>query len=155
MLRLSNFLPYLINRIGPPIEDGFAAPLAEAGVTLQMWRVLAVLHEYGDQSVGALSTLTSIRISTLSRLVTRMAKKGLVSRRRNGGDARSVTVHLLKAGKAKTEFLIPHAVAYERKVTQNFTDAELATFKHLLVKFYDRLETANGEASEDDERLAG
>lgn len=153
MLRLNSYLPYLVNRVGPPIEDGFADELGAAGITLQMWRVLAVLHEYGDQTVGALSQLTSIRISTLSRLISRMSRKGLVSRRRAGDDARSVIVHLLKAGRTKAEMLIPRAVAYERTLARNFTDAELAMFKHLLVKLYDGL---GGDAEdEEDTRLAG
>ena len=154
MLRLNNYLPYLVNRIGPPIEDGFAGQLADAGITLQMWRVLAVLDEFGDQSIGALSQLTSIRISTLSRLVSRMVRKGLVSRRRMGEDARTVTVHLLKPGKSKAEMLIPHATEYEAKLTRNFSEAERAMFKHLLVKLYDDL--GDGLAEEDGhERLAG
>lgn len=152
MLRLNNYLPYLVNRIGPPIEDGFAEELTDAGVTLQMWRVLAVLHEYGDQPVSALSQLTSIRISTLSRLISRMGRKGLVSRRRAGDDARSVIVRLLKPGKAKTEMLIPRAAAYEKQLLRNFTEAELAMFKHLLVKFYDGFAE---DDVEEDARLAG
>ena len=155
MLRLNNYLPYLVNRIGPPIEAGFAEPLAEAGITLQMWRVLAVLYEYGNQPVGALSQLTSIHISTLSRLVGRMARKDLVSRRRDGGDARSIIVHLLKAGRAKADMLIPHAAAYEALMTRDFTEAEIQSFKHLLVKLYDSFDEASEERAEEDERLAG
>jgi len=155
VLRLNNYLPYLVNRIGPPIEDGFAEELAEAGVTLQMWRVLAVLYEYGDQPVGALSQLTSIRISTLSRLIGRMGRKGLVSRRRDGDDARSVIVRLLKPGTAKAELLIPRAAAYEAQLLRNFTEAELTMFKHLLVKFYEGLAETGAHGAEDDERLAG
>lgn len=154
LLRLNNYLPYLINRIGPPIEDGFAGPLAEAGVTLQMWRVMAVLHEFGDQSVGDLSNLTSIPISTLSRLIDRMAKKSLVTRRRDTADARSITVHLLKIGVQKTEKLITAAVDYDRNLTRNFTETELATFKHLLVKFYEGMTETDAGSTADDDRLA-
>lgn len=154
MLRLSSYLPYLVNRIGPPIEAGFAGPLAEAGITLQMWRVLAVLYEYGDQPVGELSQLTSTNISTLSRLIGRMARKGLVSRRPADGDARSVIVRLLEAGRTKAEKVIPHAATYEAHMTRDFTEAELQTFKHLLVKLYDSFDEVGGEPAED-ERLAG
>lgn len=155
MLRLNNYLPYLVNRIGPPIEDGFAGPLAEAGITLQMWRVLAVLNEYGDQPVGELSRLTSIRISTLSRLIDRMTRQRLVARRRADDDARSIIVAMLNAGREKAEFLIPHAVAYAEKLTRNFTEAELQTFKHLLVKLYDGLEEDAEKKLASEEKLAG
>ena len=154
-LPLNSYLPYLINRLGPPVEAGFAAPLKTAGIDLQSWRVLAVLYEYGDQPVGALSRLTSIPVSTLSRLISRMAAKNLVSRRRDGGDARSVTVHLLKSGAAKAEMLIPHAAAYEKRLTRDFTEAEIATFKTLLAKFYEGMTDRAGRTNDTDDRMAG
>lgn len=155
MLRLNDYLPYLINRLGPSIEEGFAGALADAGISLQMWRVMAVLYEYGDQSVGDLSRLTSIPISTLSRLIDRMAEKDLVARRRDDEDARSVTVHLQKIGREKTEGLIPSAVAYDSYLTRTFSEAELTTFKALLVKFYDGMTDADDVSAAGDDRLAG
>jgi DNA-binding MarR family transcriptional regulator len=151
-MRLQNYLPYLVNRIGPPIEAGFALPLAEAGVDLQSWRVLAVLSEYGEQPVGAVSQLTSINFSTLSRLLDRMRRKGLIEKRRDGADGRSVAVHLTAAGRAKAEFLIPHALAYEMAMTRTFSKAEVETFKQLLAKLYDSL---TGAARDEETRRAG
>src|SRR5262245_47337703 len=138
-MRLQNYLPYLVNRIGPPIEAGFALPLAQAGVDLQSWRVLAVLSDFGEQAVGAVSQLTSINFSTLSRLLDRMRANGLIERKREGADGRSVTVALTAAGREKAEFLIPHALAYEAAMTRDFTVAEVETFKRLLNKLYDSL----------------
>ncbi len=156
MLRLNDYLPYLINRIGPPIEDGFAEALDEAGVTLRMWRVLAVLYEYGEQSVGDLASLTSIRISTLSRMIDRMARMGLVSRGRDDADGRSVTVHMLARGREKVEMLIPRAVAYERTLVRSFSEAELVLFKRLLVKFHEGIaDPETVPPAEQDRRLAG
>jgi len=151
-VRLQNYLPYLVNRIGPPIEAGFADDLDRAGVDLQSWRVLAVLSEYGEQPVGAVSQLTSINFSTLSRLLDRMRRKGLVEKRRDGKDGRTVTVRLTATGSGKAEFLIPRALAYEAAMTRDFTKAEVETFKHLLTKLYGSLTEAGRE---DDTRLAG
>jgi DNA-binding MarR family transcriptional regulator len=151
-VRLHNYLPYLVNRIGPPIEAGFAGPLREAGVDLQSWRVLAVLAEYGEQPVGAVAQRTSINFSTLSRLLDRMRRKGFVEKRRDGRDGRTVTVRLAAAGRAKAAFLVPRALAYEAAMTRDFTKAEVETFKHLLSKLYGSLTETAGE---DDERLAG
>ena len=151
-MRLENYLPYLVNRIGPPIEAGFADALAKAGVDLQSWRVLAALSEFGEQPVGSVSQLTSINFSTLSRLLDRMRRKGLVEKRRDGVDGRTVMVALTPAGRDRAEFLIPRALAYEAAMTRDFTKAEVETFKHLLGKLYDSLTRG---AREDDERLAG
>lgn len=148
MLRLNDFLPYLVNRIGPAVEAGFAAPLKEAGVDLQSWRVLAVLHEYGEQTVGDLSQLTSVNLSTLSRLIDRMARRGLVRRRRaEGGDGRSVIVVPTESGTAIAEALIPRALDYETWIARGLTAAELRSLKSLLIKLYDGLE-AEGTATQ-------
>jgi 3-hydroxy-9,10-secoandrosta-1,3,5(10)-triene-9,17-dione monooxygenase reductase component len=151
-VRLQNYLPYLVNRIGPPIEAGFADALEKAGVDLQSWRVLAVLAEFGEQPVGSVSQRTSINFSTLSRLLDRMRRKGLVEKHRDKEDGRTVTVVLTAKGRDRAEFLIPRAVAYEAAMTSDFTKAEVETFKHLLSKLYGSL---SGATSDEETREAG
>ena len=78
---LSTYLPYLINRIGFTIAEAFAAEhLKPEGLTIYMWRVLAVLANTGPQRQVDLSDMTSIDAPTLSRLVGRMVHDGLVTR---------------------------------------------------------------------------
>ncbi len=91
-------------------------------------------------------------MSTLSRLISRMADRGLVERRRGYDDARSVTIKLTEAGTALTKKILPSATSIEDNATQEFTEAELATLRQLLVKLYSGIVTAGDVA---DERLAG
>ena len=59
-----------------------------------MYRVMAALWENGDQRLRDLATVTTTEISTLSRLVGEMKRKGLVTRSRledNGRTSRSIS----------------------------------------------------------------
>jgi DNA-binding MarR family transcriptional regulator len=140
-LELDGFLPYLVNRAGQRFVADFTPSLAEADVDVQMWRVMSVLYTRGEQSAGRLSALTSINLSTLSRLVGRMAEKGLITRERQGEDARSVLIRLTDEGCRRTRTLIPAAIELERSATADFSEAEQSALKALLVKLYRGMST--------------
>src|SRR5208282_6365190 len=80
MFDLASYLPYLVNRIGVRLAGAFGKELAAYGITLPMWRVLAALRHRGSQRVGRLAAATSIEVSTLSRLLAGMDRRGLVRR---------------------------------------------------------------------------
>ena len=149
---LATYLPYLVNRLGQRFVMELSPALTSQGVGVQDWRVLIVLYQRGEQAVGSLSKLTSINMSTLSRLISRMADRGLVERCRGYDDARSVTVKLTETGTALTEKILPSATSIEDNATQEFTEAELATLRQLLVKLYSGTVTSRDVA---DDRLAG
>src|ERR1700680_3171666 len=72
-LRLDDFLPYLINRVGVALVVRFTErALERQQVTIDMWRVLAALSDNGRQRQVDLAGMTSIEASTMSRLVTRL-----------------------------------------------------------------------------------
>ena len=155
-MELGSYLPYLVNRVAQRFVAGITPRLAELGVDVQMWRVLIALYQRGDQYAGALAALTSIYFSTLSRLVGRMAAKGLVERARGSDDARSVIVRLTDRGREVTEKILPRAVELEAEATADFSEAELAMLRQLLVKLYGGLEAGRAGGDEDDaERMAG
>ena len=86
---LDGYLPYLLNRAGSRIATAFSEEVRSLGATLQIWRVLAALRERDGCRMGDLSETTSIEVSTLTRLVDGMERKGLVARRRGDVDARA------------------------------------------------------------------
>lgn len=151
-MELGTYLPYLVNRVGQRFISDITPVLSEAGVDIQSWRVLIALYQRGAQTVGALSDLTSINFSTLSRVLGRMEKKDLVRRVRDAEDARSFTVELTANGKSVTETILPQAAALEAKVTGDFSEAELAMLRQLLGKLYVGL---SDYSEEWDDRLAG
>lgn len=143
---LTRYLPYLINRTGVRIASAFTEAIRAHDITLQMWRVLAALDHADGQRISDLAALTSIDVSTLSRLLDTMQTKTLVERRRgSGSDARVVTVHATATGHAITATLIPLARRYETVALAGFSAAEAEALKGMLERVYANIETIDGE----------
>jgi DNA-binding MarR family transcriptional regulator len=140
MFDLGAYLPYLINRAGVRLALGFGRELRRYGIVLQEWRVLAALITHGPQRLSDLAALTSIDLSTLSRLVGRMACAGLLSRGRTNGDRREIALSLTPKSERMTRAIVPVARRYERTALRGFTAAEEAALKRLLVRVYGNLD---------------
>jgi MarR family transcriptional regulator, organic hydroperoxide resistance regulator len=137
---LGRFLPYLINRAGVRLANAFARQIASLGVSLQEWRVLAALTADGPQRLSDLSGLTSIDISTLSRLVDRMVRRDLVARGRSDGDRRAVRLSLSAKGRRTAQAIIPHAHHYERTALAGFDAREAERLRAMLRRVYTNLD---------------
>ena len=98
MYRLTTSMPYLLNRLGVRLGALFSRRIAPYGLSLPMYRVLAALSEVADQKLGDLSTMTTVDLSTMSRLIGTMVKMGLVSRVRLPTDERTVRINLTPKG---------------------------------------------------------
>ncbi len=145
MFDLGQYLPYLINRAGVRLAVSFGRDLKPRGVMVQEWRVLAALAAHGPQRLSDLAALTSIDLSTLSRLVGRMTRGRLVERGRANGDRREVLIKLTTKGRRVTRGIIPMARRYERLALGGLSGDETRTLKRLLVRVYSNLDRlANG-----------
>ena len=131
MYRLTDAFPYLIARVGVRMAELFAKRLESFGVTLPMY----------------LSEMTSVEISTLSRLVGVMQRRGLLSRRRPDSNARTVEINLTKSGCALVERLIPLAQRHEEVGLQGFAADEVDVLKKNLDTVYRNLEVLDREIS--------
>ena len=139
-LNLSDYLPYLINRVGSALVARFTADaLAARNLTIDMWRVLVALSNNGGQRQIDLAGLTSIDTSTLSRLVTRLVRRGLVTRIRSERSSREVLVRLTANGKALVGRLIPIALRLEAVAMAGIAARDLNTTKRTLRRMYQRL----------------
>jgi MarR family transcriptional regulator, organic hydroperoxide resistance regulator len=139
-LNLPDYLPYLVNRVGAALVLRFTdEALAQHRLTIAMWRVLVALADSGPQRQIDLSGLTSIDVSTLSRLVTRLVRARLVTRSRSTNSNREVTVGLTPAAAKLVARLIPIARQLERDATAGLSAAELQMTKQSLRHMYDNL----------------
>lgn len=68
-------------------------------VTVTQHRALVVLAQQGPQSVGAMATHLGVNPSTVTRLVARLVRAGLVSRHRSRSDHREVQVSITARGR--------------------------------------------------------
>ena len=136
-LDLGNYLPYLINRVGFALVQSFTTEALKAhDFSIDMWRVLAALSNAGEQRQIDLVGMTSIDASTMSRLVSRLVRIGLVTRSRSEKSSREVVVALSGKGRALVQRLIPIAVKLEQKAGAGLSAKELAVVKGLLSRMY-------------------
>jgi DNA-binding MarR family transcriptional regulator len=139
-LNLPDYLPYLVNRVGAALVARFTADaLGHHGLTIAMWRVLAALSDNGAQRQVDLAGLTSIDVSTLTRLVSRLIAMGLVTRLRSANSNREVVVRLTAQGDALVARLIPVARALEKRAIAGLPKGELAVAKAALRRIYANL----------------
>jgi MarR family transcriptional regulator, organic hydroperoxide resistance regulator len=140
-LNLPDYLPYLVNRVGAALVAHFTADaLDQHGLTIAMWRVLVVLSDSGAQRQVDIASLTSIDVSTLSRLVSRLITMGLVTRLRSAQSNREVVVRLTAQGETLVAELIPVARALEKSAIAGLGKRELAAAKAALRRMYVNLE---------------
>lgn len=141
---LDSYLPYLLNRAGARIAAAFGEEVRPLGATLQMWRVLAALRERDARRMGDLSETTSIEVSTLTRLVDSMEKRGLVARRPDAGDARAVVLCATPAGRRLTQRILPIAERYEAVALAGFNARETKALKAALRRLYANMSALEG-----------
>ncbi len=141
-LDLGDYLPYLVNRVGTIIADQFGAEaLAPHRLSIAMWRVMAALAAKGGQRQIDIVDLTSIDASTLSRLVTRLVRMGLVLRTRSANSNREVAVELSAKGTALVVRLVPIALAYEQAAIAGLSREETLVLKRCLRRVYGNMKS--------------
>lgn len=136
-LDLGTFLPYLVNRVGVAVATRFAdEALSGSHLAIGHWRVLAALSNNGGIRQVDVAEMTSIEVSTVSRLVTRLVRMGLVTRTRSTTSNREVVVHLSSKGKTVLAEVIPIALRLEEIAVAGVTKSDLATTKRVLRQAY-------------------
>ncbi len=138
--RLTTSFPYLVRRVGLRIGELFDQAAAGYGVDVSMYRVLAALVEEDAQRLGRLSEITTIELSTLSRLVGTLSRTGLVTRQRPKANGRIVEIRLTPRGRELVAHLIPIAIRCERIAVAGLSAAEIARIKAQLVIAYSNLD---------------
>lgn len=145
MYKFTTSTPYLLARAGARMGALFSRRLAPYGLTLPMYRVLAALVEQPSQTLGNLATMTSIDLSTMSRMIGTMRTKGLVTRERPPGNERTVSIDLTPKGRATAAELMKEAEHYEKVAVSRLSEANVAKLKQLLGEIYDSLDILEAE----------
>lgn len=110
---------------------GFYRPMLErTGLTYPQFLVLTLLWERDAQPMGALAQRLDLEYNTVSPLVKRMEKAGLVARAANPDDERSVLVRLTDAGRELRG--ISHEMTSRLGETLGLDGAEIDVLRKLL-----------------------
>jgi MarR family transcriptional regulator, organic hydroperoxide resistance regulator len=156
-LHLSEHLPYLFKHIHSQLQVASAGHLAKFGVNVAVWRILAVLWEHGELAHRELSELTSIEVSTLSRISKAVQREGLIRRTRTQEDQRTVRVTLTEKGRALTQAIIPSAHDWQAEIVGKMSAQDvknLTRILHVIVGNLSHYSTVDVDIIEDSKRSA-
>jgi DNA-binding MarR family transcriptional regulator len=103
--------------------------MREHGLHLGQNHLLAALWEQDGRTPGEIAAAVHVTTPTVTKMATRMAAAGLLTRRPDDHDNRLVRLWLTDAGRALREPVEEERRRLEEAVTANLTEAER---RHLL-----------------------
>lgn len=110
--------------------------LSNYTITPPQFIALQWLFEYGDMTIGDLSTKMYLAFSTTTDLVDRMEKNELVQRVRDEQDRRVVRIHLLPEGERIIQEVILKRQQYLSEILTEFDEVELDELQRSLQKLH-------------------
>ncbi len=131
---LSNYAPYLMNRIMGRYNASLRDEIAELGLTTPKMRALAVLSVIEAPLIRELAVYAVVEQSTLSRALDQLAAEGLVRREADSADSRATRVILTDAGRATFETLWPRMAEAQARMFKGIDEAERRAFVGTLQK---------------------
>jgi DNA-binding MarR family transcriptional regulator len=129
---IKDYIPYLLRRISDELTERFTAGLEPYGLTLPMWRIIAVLQGRGPTRFHLLVSQTFIEPPTLSRLLDQLRAKGYITRTSSSVDGRGVLISPTKKALKLVEDLTPFAFNVEKQTMEGLTDDEAEMFRRLV-----------------------
>ncbi|MCZ2076257.1 MAG: MarR family transcriptional regulator [Bryobacterales bacterium] len=104
------------------------------GLSVAMWRVLAVIGRYEPLSARELANRTSLDPFRVTRILTILCDKGFVSRRTDRTDRRKISLRLTRVGRATHDEIAKKLSEMERLVLDALSVEEQKTLFQLLDK---------------------
>jgi DNA-binding MarR family transcriptional regulator len=134
---IDDYLSYLLARASHLVSRQFHAQLKPRGMAVPVWRVLSTLSDGDGLPVTELAKITLFKQPTLTKVIDRMSKSGLVERRASDRDRRKVLVFITDKGRDTIADLLVRAKQHERDVLAGHGEAEVERLKaalHLLIE---------------------
>lgn len=140
-LRLSQFVPFRINRLAAAISEHLAAVYRERfGIDVPEWRVLVTIGQAADCTAQHIVASTRMHKTRVSRAVAGLLRRGLIERAPRDDDGRKLHLRFAPAGRRLYAQLVPLALARERELLGCLT----APQRRALQSSLDVLERALG-----------
>ncbi|HLQ18935.1 MAG TPA: MarR family transcriptional regulator [Tabrizicola sp.] len=131
---LTNYAPYLMNRIMGRYNASLRDELAELGLTTPKMRALAVLSVVEGPLIRELAVYSVVEQSTLSRALDQLAADGLIRRETDPTDSRATRVTITDAGRAHFETLWPCMAEAHERMFRGIPPEERSAFVGTLQK---------------------
>jgi DNA-binding MarR family transcriptional regulator len=142
----------LFGRAITRFDPGRVEAWVELGLTMTQLRVLFVLRAEDGASAGALAEQLRVTPSTLTRIVDRLVRHGLVRRESDHGDRRLVRHHLSATGAETVEEMERGGRARMNEVMDRLSARQL---ERLVLALEDLTAALDAQEAEEISRVEG
>jgi MarR family transcriptional regulator, organic hydroperoxide resistance regulator len=132
--RIADYPFYLLNRIAGRYAIDMSDALKAIGMDLPTWRALMILHERSPRSVSEIAMQAVIRLSTMTRVVRRLERAGLVRLARRTSDARVTEVVITPQGLAAVRRVREVAGRVYARAFAAFAPRDIEVLNGLLIR---------------------
>jgi DNA-binding MarR family transcriptional regulator len=142
-LWLDSFFPYRLYRASKKLQLRLQTRLRAQRVNPSQWQVIGVLKAYGALSIGEIVDATLMEQPTVSRVVARLEKSGLVSRRASTRDSRMALISLTAPGIEVFKQIVPAALRHQDIALDGIGRKEIAQVIATLEKLEENIEASD------------
>jgi DNA-binding MarR family transcriptional regulator len=137
-LTIKGLLSYQLHQVANLLSRGAAMRYKrEFGVSLWEWRTIALLGAHSPLSLNELARAAALDKSQMSRVVSGLIERGLVSRAADARDGRGIQLALTKVGAGIHHALMRAAAARNQAFLGCLSKPERACLKRALAKIAD------------------
>ena len=134
---IDDYLLYLLARASDGASAEFHSRLKTHGLQVPEWRVLAALSDGDGVTLGELAAIALQHQPTMSKIVGRMERAGLVIRRAGKRDRRQVRVFITPDGRRRVDTALKDAKLHEAEILSRFGTEDARRLKQLLRSLID------------------
>lgn len=131
---LTNFAPYLMNRIMGRYNASLRDEMADLGLSTPKMRALAVLSVIDGPLIRELAVFTVVDPSTLSRSLDQLQADGMIRREVDSADSRAVRIFISDVGRSAFDALWPHMADAQARMFHGIPKEERRAFVATLQK---------------------
>lgn len=131
---LDGYPLYNLNRTSATYIDRMSQELKKLDMDQPSWRVLMLLGDKNPSTVGDLSRRSVTKISTITRILMRMEKEGLVKRKPYEKDNRVIEVYIQDRGQKILDELRGLASEVYKTAFDGISDNDMELFTSILMK---------------------
>jgi DNA-binding MarR family transcriptional regulator len=133
---------FLINQLAHLMANAFERRLRARGVTLSQWGMLALLWKTDGLAHVEFQRLLHLDGATVTGLIKRMMRGGLVRQELDQTDRRMQRVYLTEQGRQLEHVLVPAAESVNAQALQALSDQEVTLLVELLTRALDTMQAA-------------
>jgi MarR family transcriptional regulator, transcriptional regulator for hemolysin len=137
-----------LNQAARVVERAFDEALAEAGGTLPVWLILLNLKIGRPGTQRELAEAVGVKEATLTHHLNAMDARGLITRKRDAANRRVHVVELTEEGEAAFRRLREAAMAFDARLRQGLSDADLGQIETLLGALAANASGASGQSAD-------